>query len=123
MNGFQQVDYSGGWNNNHDQRLQQAVQQVYMRYDTNRSGQLEGQEFFNAYRDLCLQMGMAPPQSYQEVWQAAQQCDSNRDGRVSQGEMFYLFKRIQGINSGNMMAGGMGMGIGVGMQGGMNSGW
>ena len=40
MNGYQQVDYSGGWNNSHDQRLQQQVQQVFQRYDKNQSNQL-----------------------------------------------------------------------------------
>ena len=84
MNGYQQVDYSGGWGNHHDQRLQQQVQVIFQRYDTNRTGTLEGQEFFNAYKDLCLQMGMAPPNNYQEVWQAVQQADQNRDGRVNQ---------------------------------------
>ena len=100
MNGFQQVDYSQGWGNHHDQRLQQNIQMVFQRYDGNHSGQLEGQEFFNAYRDLCLSMGMAPPNSYQEVWQAVQQCDQNRDGRVSQQEMYMLFKNIQGVHGG-----------------------
>lgn len=47
-------------------------------------------------------MGMAPPNNYQEVFQAAQQCDTNRDGRVSRQEMFMLFKRIQGIQQGQM---------------------
>jgi len=45
-------------------------------------------------------MGMAPPSSYQQVFQAAMQCDTNGDGRVSRNEMFMLFKRIQGINVG-----------------------
>ena len=102
MNGYQQVDYSQGWNNNLDQRLQQGVDTVFMKYDQNRTNQLEGQEFFYAYRDLCLNMGIAPPQSQQEVWQAVQQCDQNRDGRVNKMEMFMLFKRIQGINQGQM---------------------
>ena len=50
-------------------------------------------------------MGMAPPQSQQEVWQAVQQCDQNRDGRVNKMEMFTLFKRIQGVQQ----QGGFGM--------------
>ena len=108
MQGFQQTDYSGGWQPNHDQKLQQNVQMVFQRYDSNNSGQLEGQEFFMAYKDLALSMGMAPPQSQQEVFQAAQQCDQNRDGRVSPMEMFNLFKQIQGIQQGQMMQGGFG---------------
>ena len=42
--GYVRVDYSGGWNPNvHDQMLLNNIRQVYMRYDMNRSGQLEGQ--------------------------------------------------------------------------------
>jgi Ca2+-binding EF-hand superfamily protein len=113
MQGYHQQDYSGGWNNNHDQRLRQQIDMVFQRHDNNQSGQLEGPEFFNAYRDLCLSMGMAPPQSQQEVIMAAQQCDTNHDGRVSKMEMFNMFKRIQGIQGGGM-GGGMGMGGGYG---------
>ena len=123
MQGFTHVDYSQGWNANvHDQMLQNNINIVYQKYDSNFSGQLEGQEFFNAYRELCLMMGMAPPQSYQETWQAVNQCDSNRDGRVTKMEMFTLFKRIQGINSGMMMNQGMGMQGGMGGGMGMNQG-
>jgi len=43
MNGFQAVDYSGGWNANvHDQMLRAKIEQIYMRYDMNQSGSLEG---------------------------------------------------------------------------------
>jgi hypothetical protein len=82
--GYVVVDYSNGWNPNyHDQLLRNNIDAVYMRYDFNRSGQLEGNEFFFAYRDLCLTMGLAPPHDYQSVWNAMLACDSNRDGRVS----------------------------------------
>ena len=44
MNGFHQIDYSGGWNPNvHDQMLQNNINRVFMQYDMNMSGQLEGQ--------------------------------------------------------------------------------
>lgn len=44
MQGYNQVDYSGGWNSQmHDQMLHQKIQMVYQRYDMNRTGQLEGQ--------------------------------------------------------------------------------
>ena len=80
------VNYSSGWVPNvHDQLLINNINQVFLRYDFNRSGQLEGNEFYYAYRDLCLLMGMAPPSTYQEVWQAAMQCDTNCDGRISRG--------------------------------------
>ena len=109
MHGFNNVDYSTGWNNNvHDQMLRNNIEHVFMQYDFNRSGQLEGMEFFNAYRDLCLRMGMAPPMNYQEVRMAAQQFDSNHDGRISKWEMFNIFKRIQGVQGGMFMTGHVG---------------
>jgi hypothetical protein len=44
MNGFTFVDYSGGWNPSvHDMMLRNNIDLVFMKYDMNRSGQLEGQ--------------------------------------------------------------------------------
>ena len=40
MNGYNQVDYSQGWGNNHDQMLQQKIDMVFQKYDQNRTGQL-----------------------------------------------------------------------------------
>jgi hypothetical protein len=101
MPGYSFVDYSNGWNPNyHDQLLRNNIDIVYQRYDRNFSGQLEGNEFFYAYRDLCLMMGIAPPMDYQSVWNAVLQCDSNFNGRVSKMEMFMMFKRIQGFQMG-----------------------
>lgn len=41
MNGYQNIDYSGGWNSNyHDQLLRNNIDIVYQRYDMNFSGQL-----------------------------------------------------------------------------------
>jgi hypothetical protein len=108
MLGFRQVDYSSGWNPSvHDIMLKNSINQVFMQYDQNRNGQLEGHEFFQAYCDLCLRMGLCPPQSQQEVWQAAMQGDTNGDGMVSPMEMFVLFKHLQGVNAGIMMQPGM----------------
>lgn len=102
MNGYVYVDYSNGWNPNyHDQILRNNIDVVYQRYDMNFTGQLEGNEFFYAYRDLCLMMGMAPPMDYQSVWNAVMQSDTNFNGRVSKMEMFMMFKRIQGIGMNN----------------------
>ena len=44
MNGYNYVDYSGGWNPMvHDQMLVAKIQMVFQRYDMNFSGALEGQ--------------------------------------------------------------------------------
>ena len=43
MNGYNFVDYSGGWNAAvHDQMLKNNIDFVYRKYDYNFSGQLEG---------------------------------------------------------------------------------
>ena len=103
MNNFVMVDYNGGWNpNTHDTMLRNNIDAIFMTYDSNRSGSLEGQEFYNGYRDLCLRMGMCPPQDYMTLWNTIAQVDTNRDGRISKMEMFTMFKRLQGINSGVM---------------------
>lgn len=113
MSGYTTVDYSNGWNPNyHDQLLRNNIDIIYQRYDMNFSGQLEGQEFFFAYRDLCLMMGMAPPMDFQTVFNAARASDTNFNGRTSKMELFTLFKMIQGVN-----------GMNNGMYNGMNNGW
>ena len=44
MNGFNYIDYSGGWNPMvHDQMLVAKINIVFQRYDFNFSGALEGQ--------------------------------------------------------------------------------
>lgn len=44
MNGYINVDYTQGWNPNyHDQLLRNNVDAVFLQYDYNRSGTLEGQ--------------------------------------------------------------------------------
>ena len=84
MPGFQRVDYSGGWNANiHDNMLKNAINQVFTKHDTNRNGQLDPHEFYPAYHDLCLMMGMAPPRTQQDVQNAYNQFDVNRDGMIS----------------------------------------
>ena len=99
MSGFHQVDYTGGWNPNiHDTMLRNNINKVFVRYDANRNGQLDGPEFFYAYRDLCLMMGLCPPQTQAEVWQAALSCDLNGDGMISRMELFILFKKLQGFS-------------------------
>ena len=116
MNGYQNVDYTQGWNGNtHDQLLRTNIEVVFQKYDTNRTGQLEGNEFYSAYSELCLKMGLCPPQNAQDVWNAARACDANNDGRVNRNEMFELFKRIQGINGGiGVGVGGLGVNVNIG---------
>lgn len=68
---------------------------VYAKYDRNMTGQLEQQEFFNAYTELCRAMNQNAPNDFYTIQQIAQKSDTNFDGRVSKMEMLNLFKRAQ----------------------------
>ena len=89
--------YNGVWGNTQDIWLRGQIDRVYMLYDRNRNGQLEGQEFYFAYRDLCMAVGQTPPapNDFWSIRQIAAQADTNFDGRISKMEMFNLFKRCQ----------------------------
>jgi len=54
-----------------------------MKYDNDRSGHLEGQEFFNAYCDLCREMGLNAPTDYNTMIAIAQKSDKNFDGKIN----------------------------------------
>lgn len=87
--------YNGSWNNSHDQFLRNQIDRVYAMYDYNCTGQLEGNEFYSAYRDLCASVGQVAPTDWFSIRQIAMQADTNYDGRISKMEMFNLFKRAQ----------------------------
>ena len=89
--------YNGQWLNTHDVFLRNEIDRVYAMYDRNFTGQLEGQEFYFAYRDLCAATGQMPPapNDFYRIQAIAQQADTNFNGRIDKGEMYMLFKRCQ----------------------------
>jgi len=77
--------YNGQWQGHHDMYLRAQIDRVYAQYDYNYTGQLEGQEFYFAYRDLCVSVGQScpAPNDFWTIRQIAAQADTNFDGRIS----------------------------------------
>lgn len=95
--GNQQGHYNyQNWGNNEDMYLQQVINQIYMKYDRDCSGQLNQYELVNALPEMCQMMGIPPLQNYNQAIQIAQQLDTNFNGQISKHEMFRIFKRMHG---------------------------
>jgi hypothetical protein len=121
-----------------DMQLRQYIDQVFMRYDFNRTGTLNLPELHVFLNELFQMCGHNRMVSYQEAYAALVQMDSNRDGQINKYELFNLFRYLTqpgfnplpyshgnytygmgGVGMGNM--GGFG-GSGMGGMGGLGMG-
>lgn len=66
-----------------DQQLMQYIDQVFQRYDRDRSGGLDAAELASFFADLYRMMGFNVQISYQQASQALAQIDKNFDGKAS----------------------------------------
>jgi hypothetical protein len=110
--------------NINDMQLRQYIDQVFMRYDFNRTGTLNLQELHVFLNELFRMCGVPRVVTYQEAYSALMTMDSNRDGQINKYELFNLFRYMtqpgyQPMGYGGM--GGMG-GMGMGGMGGMGMG-
>jgi len=78
--------------NVNDMMLRQYIDQVFMRYDFNRTGTLNLQELHIFLNELFRMCGVPRNVGYMEAYQALMQVDCNRDGQVNRFELFNLFK-------------------------------
>jgi hypothetical protein len=102
-----------------DMQLRQYIDQVFMRYDFNRTGTLNLPELHVFLNELFQMCGHNRMVSYQEAYAALVQMDSNRDGQINKYELFNLFRyltqpgfRPLPYNYGNYNYGLGGMGMG-----------
>lgn len=128
-----------------DMQLRQYIDQVFMRYDINRTGTLNLPELHIFLNELFQMCGVPRMVTYQEAYSALMAMDSNRDGQINKYELFNLFRYMTqpgfqplpysygnynygmgggmgmgGMGMGGMGMGGMGMGgVGMGMGGAM----
>ena len=103
-----------------EQELQQFIQQVFQKYDRDRSGSLDAMELTNFFNDVFQQMGNQTRFNQQQAMQALRVIDKNSDGKASQQELYMAFKQIL-IQQGKFKqvpGGGMGGGMGGQQQGG-----
>ena len=59
------------------------IENIFARYDPNGTGHLEQNEFFAFFNELCVEMNVPPPQSYEAILNVAREVDTNYDGRIS----------------------------------------
>lgn len=112
-----------------DMMLRQYIDQVFMRYDFNRTGTLNLPELHVFLNELFMMCGLPRRVSYTEAFQALMAMDANRDGQINKFELFNLFHYINTpgfrpvpYSYGGYSYGGMGMGMGGMGMGGMGMG-
>ncbi len=75
-----------------DMQLRAYIDQVFMRYDFNRTGTLNLQELHVFLNELFGMCGVQRIVTYNEAYQALMAVDRNRDGQVNKYELFNLFR-------------------------------
>lgn len=97
-----------------DNVLKQYIDQIFDRYDRDRSGTLESFELANFFNDVLAMMGDPRRINQQQATQALMAIDQNNDGRANKMELFNAFKRVimqqQGGNYGQGSYGNQGYG-------------
>lgn len=74
-----------------DAMLRQYIDQLFYRYDYNRTGTLNIFELHNYLNELFMMSGIPRNVTYNEAYNLLMQMDSNRDGQLNKFELFNLF--------------------------------
>ena len=80
-----------------DDQLRQAIDSIFNKYDTDKSGTLEDKEVFNLISDAFKSLGRNREVTQQEVNQFITAIDKNSDGKIAKPELFEILKSL--INS------------------------
>lgn len=71
-----------------DDQLRQAIDAIFNKYDTDKSGTLEGNEIFLLINDAFKSLGRNREVSQAEVNQFVSAIDKNGDGKIAKSELF-----------------------------------
>lgn len=82
-----------------DDQLRQAIDAIFSKYDTDKSGTLEENEVFNLINDAFKSLGRNRDVSQQEVNQFISTIDKDGDHKIAKPELFEILKNL--INSSN----------------------
>ena len=85
-----------------DNTLRNYIDQVFARYDRDRSGTLDPNELAGFFNDVFMMMGSPQTVNMYQAQQALQQIDRNGDGRANKMELFMAFKQMIAIQQQQM---------------------
>lgn len=77
-----------------DDQLRQAIDGIFDKYDTDRSGTLEANEVFNLINDAFKSLGRNKEVTNAEVNQFITAIDKNSDGKIAKSELFDILKQL-----------------------------
>lgn len=81
-----------------DDQLRQAIDAIFNKYDSDKSGTLEGNQIFCLINDAFKSLGRNRQVKSDEVNQFVKAIDKNGDGKISKSELFEILKKL--INGG-----------------------
>jgi len=81
-----------------DDQLRQAIDAIFNKYDSDKSGTLEGNEIYCLINDAFKSLGRNREVKNDEVGQFVKAIDKNGDGKISKSELFEILKKL--INGG-----------------------
>ncbi len=89
------ANYHGDWIHNNEALLRNEIDFAYAHHDPHHTGLLEGEDFYQAYHEVCEEIGHPTPNldDTDQLDEIARQADINLDGKVSKGEMFDFCRR------------------------------
>lgn len=77
-----------------DDQLRQAIDSIFCKYDTDKSGTLEGNEIGCLINDAFKSLGRNREAKNEEVSKFLKVIDENGDGKVSKDELFDILKKL-----------------------------
>ena len=66
-----------------DDQLRNAIDNIFWKYDTDKSGTLESQEIFNLINDAFKSLGKGKQVSQEDVSNFVKAIDKNGDGKIA----------------------------------------
>ncbi len=72
------------------------VNDVFAKYDVDRSGTLDVREVKSMLNDSLKSMGQSRKVTESEVNQFIKGCDKNEDGKITKAELAYIFRGLTG---------------------------
>lgn len=96
MYGSQQLSQapSQPGNTPQEQQLRQLIDELFVRYDTDRSFTLDRRELQNVFNEVLMRFNMGFTISQSEAEALLCEIDGNRDGKIGKPELFRVLRNL-----------------------------